>query len=215
MYTTGDIKCAMHLYAVTDRAWLGGRSLAECVRDAIAGGATFVQLREKHASFDEKQKLAQEIMPICARARVPFVVDDDVELARACGADGVHVGQSDMACAKARAVLGPEKIVGVSVQTLKQALAAERDGASYLGVGAMIATSTKPDAQVVSAQTLAEICASVNIPVVAIGGLNERTLGILENTGVDGVAVVSALFAASDIKQAALTLSTTIGETLR
>lgn len=202
-WTPGQIKESMLLYAVTDRAWLQGRTLAGCVRQVIAGGATFVQLREKEAPFDEVVALGRELVPICHEAGVPFVIDDDVEAAIACGADGVHVGQSDMACEKARELLGPDAIVGVSVQTVEQALAAQAAGASYLGVGALIPTPTKPDAVDVTFDELRAICGAVDIPVVGIGGLNARTIPQLAGSNVDGAAVVSALFAADDCEAAA------------
>lgn len=202
MYPREIIREGVRLYAVTDNAWLDGRSLAACVQEALAGGATFVQLRDKHATTDELIDEARSLVPLCRSAGVPFVVNDDVEAARVSGADGVHVGQEDTACASARAVLGPDKIVGVSVQTLSEALAAEAAGADYLGVGAMFGTPTKPEAVDVSFAELASICAAVSIPVVAIGGLNERTIPQLAQTGVDGAAVVSAIFAAPDIETA-------------
>lgn len=196
------IRRGMLLYAVTDRAWLDGRTLAGCVREAIAGGATFVQLREKDLTTEEIVAEAAEIIPVCRAAGVPFVIDDDVEAARRSGADGVHVGQSDTACAEARSALGPEAIVGVSAQTVEEALAAQAAGADYLGVGAMYGTPTKPDAVDVTFEELARICAAVDIPVTAIGGINARTMGSLAGTGVDGAAVVSAIFAAEDIEAA-------------
>lgn len=197
------LRSSMLLYAVTDRAWLAGRTLAECVAQAIEGGATFVQLREKEASFEETVALGREILPLCRAAGIPFVVDDDVEAAIAIGADGVHVGQEDTACAQARAALGPDAIVGVSAQTVEQALKAQADGADYLGVGALIPTPTKPDAVDVTYGELARICAAVDIPVVGIGGLNVRTIPQLEGSGADGAAVVSAIFAAEDCREAA------------
>ncbi|MDO4291512.1 MAG: thiamine phosphate synthase [Eggerthellaceae bacterium] len=206
MFDKANLRAAMRLYAVTDNAWLGERTLATCVSQALEGGATFVQLRDKAASTEGLVDQARELLPLCRAAGVPFVVDDDVEAARASGADGVHVGQSDTACAEARRVLGPAAIVGVSAQTVEQARAAQAAGADYLGVGAMISTSTKPDACVVAPDTLRAICDAVSIPVVAIGGLNTETLGILKGTGVDGAAVVSAVFAAPDVKAAALGL---------
>ena len=198
-----DIRAAMKLYAVTDRAWLNGRSLSQCVTEVIAGGATFVQLREKDAPREEVVALARELLAICREAGVPFVIDDDVSVAVEVGADGVHVGQEDMACEAARTLLGPDAIVGVSAQTVAQALAAQAAGADYLGVGAVIPTATKPDAADVPFEELVAICQAVDIPVVAIGGLNMLTLDVLEGSGVDGAAVVSALFAADDCKRAA------------
>ncbi len=194
---------SLFLYAVSDDAWLEGRTLASCCADAVRGGATFLQLRAKHATTGElvdayasiRRELAAQGM---ARA-VPFVIDDDVDAALAAGADGVHVGQSDASCADARARLGEGAIVGVSAQTVEQALAAQAAGADYLGVGALFKTATKPEAADVSLQTLASICAAVEIPVVGIGGLNTATFASLAGTGVRGAAVVSAIFAARDI----------------
>ena len=200
-WTPADIRRGMLLYAVTDSAWLHGRTLASCVREALAGGATFVQLREKHMSTDELVEEAKTILPICREARVPFLIDDDVEAARLVGADGVHVGQSDTACAEARRILGPDAIVGVSAQTVEQAVAAEQAGADYLGVGALIPTPTKPDAVDVTPEELAHICRAVGIPVVGIGGLHLSTVDILDGTGAAGAAVVSAIFAAEDIER--------------
>lgn len=208
------LRRSMWLYAVTDRAWLKGRSLAECVQEAILGGTTFVQLREKEAPREEVICLAHELKAVCTRSGVPFVIDDDVELARACEADGVHVGQEDMACTQAREILGPQAIVGVSVQTVDQALKAQSEGADYLGVGAMIPTATKPDAADVSPEKLKAICDAVAIPVVAIGGLNVQTLDVLRGTGVDGAAVVSAIFAADDCEAAARNLNERLSEVL-
>ena len=203
MYPREDLRRALALYAVTDRAWLGERTLGACVVEGLAGGATLVQLREKEAPRAEVVLRARALAPLCRAAGVPFVVNDDVAAARLAGADGVHVGQDDAACADARAELGPDAIVGVSVQTVEQALAAQADGADYLGVGAVFGTPTKPDAADVGADGLAAICAAVDIPVVAIGGLNERTVPALAGTGADGAAVVSAIFAADDIEAAA------------
>lgn len=214
MYPREDLRRAMALYAVTDRAWLGERTLAACVEEALAGGATFVQLREKDAPQAEVVLRARALAPLCRAAGVPFVVNDDVEAARIAGADGVHVGQDDAACADARAKLGPDAIVGVSVQTVEQALAAQAAGADYLGVGAVFGTPTKPDAHEVGVAGLAAICAAVDIPVVAIGGLNARTVPSLAGTGADGAAVVSAIFAAEDIRAATKELLETTKETL-
>lgn len=202
MFSKEELAQSMLLYAVTDRAWLNGRTLADCVKDAIAGGATFMQLREKEAPFDEIVALGKELLALCREARVPFVVDDDVDAALAIGADGVHVGQDDMACEEARRRLGPNAIVGVSAQTVEQALAAQAAGADYLGVGALIPTPTKPDAVDVTYEELKAICEAVDIPVVGIGGLNVRTIPQLQGSGADGAAVVSAIFAAEDCLQA-------------
>ncbi len=212
MYTKDDIRRACKLYAVTDDAWLDGRTLADCVNAAVKGGATFVQLRNKQATTQELIEQAQDLLPLCRAAGVPFVIDDNIEAACAAGADGVHVGQSDASCEKARAALGEDAIVGVSVQTCPQARAAEAAGADYLGVGALMATPTKPDATVVSPEVLRKICDTVNIPVVAIGGLNLSTMSCLKDTHVAGAAVVSAIFAAQDIESETHKLLNCIGE---
>lgn len=214
-WTRDEIRRAMALYAVTDRAWLGDRTLGECVAQALQGGVTFVQLREKQADPGELRQLARELAALCAAAHVPFVVNDDVAAALDTGADGVHVGQDDMACAEARRALGPDRIVGVSVQTVQQALQAQAEGADYLGVGALMPTATKPDAADVSRQELRAICEAVDIPVVGIGGLNAATIGRFVGCGLDGAAVVSAIFAAQDCEQAARELRAVVeGELL-
>ncbi len=200
----------LRLYAVSDNAWLDGRTLASCCVDAVRGGTTFLQLRDKQANTADMaaayRAIAAALAEEPAAAQVPFVINDDVEAALACDADGVHVGQSDMACERARELLGPDKIVGVSAQTVEEARAAEAAGADYLGVGALIATPTKPDAVDVSYDELVRICAAVSIPVVGIGGLNLRTLDVVRGAGVQGAAVVSAIFAADDIAAAATDL---------
>lgn len=208
------IREALKLYAVTDNAWLGERTLAECVAAALAGGATFVQLRDKHASADELRAEAAELLALCRAAGVPFVVNDDVECALAVGADGVHVGQDDMACERARALLGPDAIVGVSTQTVEQARAAEAAGADYLGVGGVAGTATKPEAGVLTPDEFRAIAAAVDIPIVAIGGVNAETMPLLADLDVDGAAVVSAIFATDDIEAATCELSRIIDETL-
>lgn len=213
-WSPDDIRRAMRLYAVTDSAWLHGRTLASCVQEAVDAGATCVQLREKHLGTDAIVELAATILPICRAARVPFLIDDDVEAARRSGADGVHVGQSDVACADARRILGPDAIVGVSAQTVEEARAAEAAGADYLGVGALIPTPTKPDAVDVTKEELARICQAVEIPVVGIGGLHAGTLDVLAGTGVDGAAVVSAIFAADDIPAATRELADALGRVI-
>ncbi len=192
----------LRLYAVTDSAWLDGRSLESCVDGAVEGGATFVQLRDKHAGVEGLVDAARRLGAVCGE-RAVFVVNDSVEAALAADADGVHVGQDDAACRDARALLGPDKIVGVSVQTVEQALDAVSQGADYLGVGALFKTATKPEAADVSMEELAAICAAVDVPVVGIGGLNEATVACLAGTGVEGAAVVSAIFAAPDTCAAA------------
>ena len=214
MFDKRNLKAALRLYAVTDNAWLGERTLTQCVKEALTGGATFVQLRDKHASDEALRAEAAELLALCRDAGVPFVVNDDVEAALAVGADGVHVGQDDMACERARALLGPNAIVGVSTQTVEQARAAEAAGADYLGVGGVRGTATKPEAGVLTPEEFRTIAAAVNIPVVAIGGVNAETIPLLAELDVDGAAVVSAIFAADDIEGATRELSRIIDETL-
>ena len=209
-----DLRSAMRLYAVTDSRWLKGERLADRVAAAIEGGATFVQLREKEAIPAERLALAGEIGALCRERGIPFVVDDDVETALRAGADGVHVGQSDEGAAQARLRLGPDKILGVSAQTVEQALEAERAGADYLGVGAVFPTGSKEDADAVSLAELKKICAAVRIPVVAIGGIGLENLGQLKGSGIAGVAVISALFAQPDTERAARTLRQALEDVL-
>lgn len=187
------------LYAVTDRAWLNGRTLGACVEDALKAGVTMVQLREKDISYDEFLALAVDIKKICSKHGAPFIVNDNIDVAAACGADGVHLGQSDGGAREARAKLARGKIVGVSVQTLAQALDAEMAGADYLGVGAVFPTVTKQDAAEVDFKALKQICSAVQIPVVAIGGINALNIKELKNSGICGAAIVSAIFAQKDI----------------
>lgn len=196
------MKCTeemMRLYAVTDRAWIGKQSLAEQVESALRGGVTCVQLREKELDEERFLREAEEIFTLCKRYRVPFFINDNVALALRCHADGVHVGQDDMDVAAVRRLVGQEMMIGVSVHTVEEARAAAEGGADYLGVGAMFATSTKTDASLVTKETLRAICDAVSIPVVAIGGISKANLLELAGTGVDGVALVSAIFSAADI----------------
>lgn len=192
----------MRLYAVTDRSWLGDKKLADQVKECLEGGVTFLQLREKKLNEEAFYEEALEIKKLCKEYSVPFIINDNVDVALRCDADGVHVGQSDMEAQDVRAKLGPNKIIGVSARTVEQAVEAEKMGADYLGVGAVFSTSTKLDAREVSLETLKEICETVSIPVVAIGGITADNLSQLAGTGVDGVAVVSAIFAQKDIKAA-------------
>ena len=191
----------MLLYAVTDRAWTGRQTLYQQVEQALKGGVTCVQLREKELGEAAFLAEAKEIGGLCRSCGVPFIVNDSVEIALACGADGVHVGQSDMDAGQVRALAGGRLMIGVSARTVEEALRAQRSGADYLGVGAVFGTSTKADAKAVSRQTLKEICAAVDIPVVAIGGINRDNIPELAGTGVDGVALVSAIFAAENIEE--------------
>lgn len=191
------------LYAVTDRSWLHGRTLKEQVKEALDGGVTFLQLREKHIDSGLFLQEAQELKDLCKQYQVPFVINDDVELALKVDADGVHVGQSDMKAGDVRKKLGKDKIIGVSAQTVEQAVMAEKHGADYLGVGAVFPTSSKDDAQEVDYETLKAICQAVQIPVIAIGGINCENIDKLKGSGICGVAVISAIFAQEDIKEAA------------
>ena len=192
----------MRLYAVTDRAWVGRQSLYEQVEAALKGGATCVQLREKALNDEDFLREALELSALCRRYQVPFFINDNVDVAIRCHADGIHVGQEDMQAAQVRRRVGPDMMIGVSVHSVAEALEAVRNGADCLGVGAVFATSTKTDVQVMPRQTLRAICAAVEIPVVAIGGINRDNLAALAGTGVDGVALVSAIFGAEDIESA-------------
>lgn len=193
-------KKTMLLYAVTDRAWVGRQSFYEQVEAALKGGATCVQLREKELDNAAFLKEAMELSALCRQYGVPFFINDNVEVAIKCQADGVHVGQEDMEAAKVRQQVGSDMMIGVSVHSVEEALEAVRNGADCLGVGAMFSTSTKTDANVLSKDTLRDICAAVDIPVVAIGGIGKSNMRQLAGTGVDGVALVSAIFAADDIE---------------
>ena len=190
----------MRLYAVTDRSWTGRQSLAQQVEAALKGGVTCVQLREKALSQEAFLSEALEIRELCSRYGVPFIINDNVDIAIACKADGVHVGQEDMAAAKVRQRVGSHMIIGVSAHSVEEALEAVKHGADYLGSGAVFGSATKTNVQPMSRQTLADICAAVDIPVVAIGGITRENLPRLAGTGVDGVALVSAIFAAEDIE---------------
>ena len=187
------------LYAVTDRSWVGEKTLYEQVEEALKGGATFVQLREKNIDDDTFLLEAIEIQKICKKYNVPFVINDNVEIARKMNADGVHVGQSDMEASDVRVFLGKDKILGVSAQTVEQAILAEQRGADYLGVGAVFPTGSKDDAEDVSYETLKAICEAVSIPVVAIGGISKHNVSVLTGSGICGIAVISAIFAQNDI----------------
>ena len=191
------------LYAVTDRHWLNGRTLYSQVEEALKGGATFIQLREKELVEEHFLEEAKEIKELCRRYQVPFVINDNVEIALAVDADGVHVGQSDMEAGDVRAKLGPDKMIGVSAQTVEQAVMAEQNGADYLGVGAVFPTGSKADALEVSHDTLIAICKAVKIPVIAIGGISKENILELSGSGVCGIAVISAIFAKDDIEEAA------------
>lgn len=193
----------LRLYAVTDRSWLRGRALCEDVRKALEGGVTLLQLREKDACFNDFVKSAVQIKKICEEYNVPLIINDNVSVAAAAGADGVHLGQNDMRVSAARKMLGENKIIGVTAKTASQAREAEALGADYLGSGAIFGTSTKSGAQRMDMETLKSITASVSIPVAAIGGITPENILSLKGSGVAGVAVISGIFAAEDIKKAA------------
>lgn len=193
-------KDAMLLYAVTDRTWTGKQTLIEQVECALKGGATCIQLREKELNDEAFLTEALEMRDLCKAYHVPFFINDNVAVAIKCGADGIHVGQHDMEAKNVRALVGEKMILGVSAQTVAQAMAAERNGADYLGVGAVFGTTTKLDADAVSHNTLNAICKAVTVPVVAIGGIDKHNILELAHTGVDGVALVSAIFGSDDIE---------------
>ena len=191
----------MCLYAVTDRMWTGRQTLLEQVEDALKGGATCVQLREKELDEESFLQEAYEMKALCEKYGVPFFINDNVEIAIKCKADGIHVGQDDMEASNVRALVGEDMMIGVSVNCVEQALAAVAAGADCLGVGAMFSTATKLDADNVTFETLKAICNAVDIPVVAIGGISKENMMQLKGTGVDGVALVSAIFAAENIEK--------------
>ena len=188
------------LYAVTDTSWLRGQTLAQQVEAALRGGATMVQLREKELEGEALEQEAREILAVCRKYGVPLLINDDVMLAKKIGAEGVHVGQSDMAAAEARSILGPDAIIGVTARTIEQAQAAEKAGADYLGSGAVFGTSTKKDAKPLDPAYFQQICESVSIPVVAIGGITANNIRQLEGRKMSGFAIVSGIFAAQDIQ---------------
>ena len=191
----------MTLYAVTDRAWVGRQSLYEQIEAAINGGATCIQLREKELGEIEFLKEATEISALCKSRGVPLIINDNVDIAVKCGADGVHVGQDDMSVAQVRRIVGSEMIIGASAHSVEEALEAVKNGADYLGAGAVFATSTKSDTNILPMETLKDICRTADVPVVAIGGINKENIMKLSGSGVDGVALVSAVFSADDIEQ--------------
>lgn len=191
------------LYAVTDRTWLGGTSLSWAVKQALAGGITLLQLREKNLTDRKMLQEAQELLPLCHQHGVPLIINDRVQVALDADADGVHLGQGDMSPREARAILGPDAIIGVSARTVESAQKAEQEGADYLGVGAVFSTSTKTDAKNISLETLRQIARVVHIPVVAIGGIGPDNILELLGCGIQGVAVVSSIFAQKNIAQAA------------
>lgn len=190
----------MLLYGITDRSWLHGRTLAEVVKESLDGGVTILQIREK--DIDDKSFLeeAKKIKEICNEYNVPLIINDNVEIAKMIDADGVHLGQGDMDIEEARRILGPKKIIGITAKTIEQAVMAQRKSADYLGSGAIYTSGTKQDAKRLSVDELKAICASVEIPVVAIGGLTYENIDVLKDSGISGIAVVSAIYASESIK---------------
>ena len=203
------------LYAVTDRHWLEGRTLHEVVKESLEGGVTFVQLREKKLDEEHFLKEAKDLKELCREYHVPFVINDNVEIAIEMDADGVHVGQSDMEAGDVRAKLGPDKIIGVSAQTVEQAVLAEKHGADYLGVGAVFPTSSKDDATEVPFETLKAICEAVSIPVIAIGGITKENVKELADSGICGIAVISAIYGQKEIRKASEELKAATEEILK
>lgn len=212
------MKCnkeSLLLYAVTDRSWLKGKTLYQQVEQALKGGTTSIQLREKSLGQEQFMSEAIKLKQLCAQYKVPFIVNDNVDIAVKMNADGIHVGQRDMGVGDVRGKLGPGKILGVSVQTVEQAILAEQCGADYLGVGAVFPTDTKGDADEVTYDMLSDICAAVKIPVIAIGGIGLDNMDKLSGSGICGVAVISAIFAQKDIAKATNKLKKVAEETFK
>lgn len=208
-------KETMLLYGVTDRGNLHGKTLLQQVEESLKGGVTLVQLREKHLSFQEFLEEAKEMKELCRKYGVPLLINDNVEICIESGADGVHVGQKDMEAGAVREKLGKDKIIGVSARTVEQAMAAQNAGADYLGVGAVFSTSTKEDAKPLDHEILKAITKAVDIPVVAIGGINSENVSQLKGTGIDGVAVVSAIYGKENPKEAAENLKALVSEVVK
>ncbi len=197
-----SLKDELLLYVVSDKSWLGDNTLEYAIEKAIIGGATFIQLREKDLDFDSFLEQAKSIKNLCSKHNIPFVINDNIDVAIRSNADGIHLGQDDMNAFKARSQIGNDKIIGVSVQTVSQAIKAQNDGANYLGVGAIFDTNSKADAKNVNLDTLKEICNAVDIPVIAIGGICDKNIAKLSNSGICGVAVISAVLANPNIEKA-------------
>ena len=193
----------LELYLVTDRQWTGNQSLLEQVEESIQGGVSIVQLREKNLDDESFLKEAIQMKELTSKYGIPFIVNDNVLVALHSEADGIHIGQNDLAIQEVRKMVGPHRIIGVSAQTVEQAITAQQNGADYLGVGAVFSTTTKSDAVEVSYETLKAICEAVTIPVVAIGGITVDNVHDLKGSGIDGIAIVSAILAQKNIKKAA------------
>ncbi|QDJ13233.1 thiamine phosphate synthase [Mergibacter septicus] len=203
------------LYAVTARKWLNGRRLSEDIEASLQGGITLLQLREKELKNDDFFNEAIEIKKLCKAYNVPFIVNDNVEIAIKSDADGIHIGQQDMPIDEVRKLIGENKILGVSAQTVEQALLAEKMGADYLGVGAVFSTKSKSDAINVEITTLKQICKQVKIPVVAIGGITAENIPLLAKTGIAGIATISAIYGEKEIKKATYKLKNIVQQTLK
>lgn len=203
------------LYAVTDRRWSNNDTFYNHIEESLEGGVTFLQLREKNLDTDSFFKEAIKIKELCKKYNVPFIINDNVKIALKSNADGIHVGQDDMGAKEVRKLIGKDKILGVSVQTVEQALLAQSQGANYLGVGSIFTTTSKDDAKSVSINTLKEICNAVNIPVVAIGGIDKDNVKQLSQTGISGIAVISAIYANKNIKSATMKLKELIKEIIK
>ncbi len=196
------------LYLCTDRSLMSSETIQDAVELSIQGGCTIIQLREKECTSGEFYKIAQDVKTITDKYKVPLIINDRVDIALAVDADGVHIGQSDLPAYIVRKIIGDKKILGVSVSTAEEALTAKKDGADYLGVGAMFLTGTKPDAENVSLNELKKIRNNVDIPIVVIGGINKNTIINFKECNIDGIAVVSAIISQGDIKAAAKELHT-------
>ena len=192
----------MLLYLVTDRTWLKDKTLLEVVESVLKNNATFIQLREKNLDYKRFKELAIKIKEVTDKYKVPFVINDNIEIAMEVDADGVHVGQSDLIATRAREILGEDKILGVSVSNVKQAIEAEKAGADYLGAGSVFTTTSKLDAINMEIEEIKKITKAVNIPVLGIGGINEKNIHLLKDSGLDGIAVISAILAQEDIEEA-------------
>lgn len=208
-------KKSLLLYAVTDRKWSDNDTFYTHIEESLEGGVTFLQLREKNLDTDSFFKEAIKIKELCKKYNLPFIINDNVEIALKSNADGIHVGQDDMNAKEVRKLIGNDKILGISVQTVEQALLAQEQGANYLGVGSIFTTTSKDDAKNVSINTLKEICNAVNIPVVAIGGIDKDNIKQLSKTGINGIAVISAIYANKNIKEATATLKKLVKEIVK
>ena len=202
------------LYAVTDRSWVGRQTLYEQIEEALKGGITCLQLREKNLSEEDFINEAKKVKELCCRYNVPLIINDNLDVALNCGADGVHVGIEDTPVCEIRKRTDKDFIIGATAKSVEQAVEAERQGADYLGVGAIFPSPTKKDAKATSVEELGRICDAVKIPVVAIGGLTKDNLSVLEGTPISGVALISAIFGAKDIEKEVMLLKKKVGEML-